>query len=199
MFVIGFNGPPGSGKDTLAQMVAEHMTQQGVTIPVVVEHLSYPLRVLAYSMVGLDYAQEHKQLPYADFKTTWFEQFQRTGRELMIDVSERFLKRCYGPEIMANMLLVRIQRVPDHSVILVADCGFQVEIAPILHAVGASNLAVAKLMRPKFESFEGDSREWVRHPNSKLDLMVPNRSLDDLRTEAGRLYDRLVNQKGWVL
>src|SRR5690349_22105779 len=40
------------------------------------------------------------------FKKTPFEQFGgATGRQLMIDVSEKFLKPVYGKEIMARLLL----------------------------------------------------------------------------------------------
>src|SRR3546814_3320002 len=34
MYIVGFNGPPRSDKDTLAEMLANHMDKHQVTLPV---------------------------------------------------------------------------------------------------------------------------------------------------------------------
>lgn len=195
MFVVGFNGPPESGKDTMAEMLADHMDKQGITLPVRMESLSMPLRKIAYTMVGwpmdsLDGAQ------YAAFKTTWFPQFNAHGRQIMIDVSERFLKPTYGIEVMAKMLLTRNENFP--GVLLVRDCGFQIEVDPIAKAIGVRNLFLAQVHRTG-KDFSNDSREWVYNPDGGFMRVENNSGFDDLRTEAGRLYGRLVNQMGWVL
>jgi hypothetical protein len=195
MFVVGFNGPPECGKDTMAEMLADKMDQQGVTLPVRMESLSMPLRQIAYQMVGwpsdsLDGEQ------YAVFKTTWFPEFERYGRQIMIDISERFLKPVYGIEVMAKMLLTRNENF--HGILLVRDCGFQIEVDPIAKAIGAKNLYLAQVHRPG-KDFSNDSREWVYNPDGGFMRVDNNSDLEHLRTEAGRLYGRLVNQMGWVL
>lgn len=195
MFVVAFNGPPESGKDTLAEMLAEVMDSEGVSLPIRMESLSMPLRLIAYQMVGwpmngIDGEQ------YATFKKTWFPEFERTGREILIDVSERFLKPTYGITVMAKMLLSRNENF--HGILLVRDNGFQIEVDPIADAVGPRNLFVVQVHRAG-KDFSKDSREWVYHERGGFMRVENNKSLANLKVEAARLYGRLVNQMGWKL
>lgn len=193
MHIVGFNGPPFSGKDTMARMLAEHMDSQGVRTPVIEASLSTPLRNIAYAMVGWEY-DPNDHPGYTRFKDHAFPQFGVTGRRLMIDVSESFLKKQYGISVMARLLLAEYKDFP--GVVLIRDSGFQCEINPLADAVGADNLYVARVQRPGYD-FSNDSREWVQYVHS---ADYPNTgTLDDLRIEAGRLYGRLVNQQGWKL
>ncbi len=194
MCVVGFNGPPESGKDTMADMLADHMDAQGVSASIRMESLSMPLRKVAYAMVDWKGATDGPD--YARFKETHFGLLGVTGRQIMIDVSERFLKPTYGIEVMAKLLLERNEGF--HGVLLVRDCGFQIEIDPIAKAVGAKNLYLAQVHR-KGKDFSNDSREWVYNPDGGFMRVDNNGSLEALRTEAGRLYGRLVNQMGWAL
>lgn len=196
MYIVAFNGPPESGKDTLAEMLADHMDAQGVTLPVRVESLSLPLRHIAYAMVGRTYDES----TYADFKREYFAQLDRDGRHLMIDASEQFLKPTYGIEVMAKLLLDRNKDFT--GVLLLRDSGFQIEVDPLIRAVDRENCCVVRVIR-EGKSFEAlnDSREFVQHPSGDRRMMViaNNGTLDDLRTEAGRIYGRLVNQYGWKM
>lgn len=195
MYIVGFNGPPESGKDTLAQMVVDHMDSHGVTLPIRVESLSLPLRKIAYAMLdfGTDYELDGEH--YATFKQTHYQQLDRTGRQLMIDVSERFLKPTYGIEVMAKLLLERNEGYP--GVLMIRDCGFQCEVNPLEEAVGKENLYMVQCHRPG-KDFSNDSREWV-WTSGKMHQVYNDSDLDHLRTEAGRIYGRLVNQCGWKL
>lgn len=199
MKIVGFNGPPGSGKDTLAAMLYAHVGSQGVPYSLIEEEsLSLPLREIAYKIVG--YKGDLDGPEYAAFKVKTFPIgfAGTTGRQLMIDTSERFLKPCYGQTVMADMLASRHPYPQDH-VLLVRDCGFQCEVQPLIDWVGESNFYLVNVMRPDTD-FSNDSREWVNHPNSRMQMQVNNAgSLDDLRVEAGRIYGRLVNQLGWIL
>lgn len=201
MYIICFNGPPYSGKDTLASLFAAHVEKQRpVPPPIKEESLSLPLRSIAYAMVGLHYPS--RDVSYDAFKTAMFELNGKlySGRDLMIHVSERFLKQVYGQEIMADLLLHRNREFfRFHSgILLIRDCGFQIEIDSLIDRVGRENLMVVRIERPTC-SFAGDSREWVFHPDPRMNMLIDNdRDLHHLATEAGRLYGRLVNQKGWV-
>jgi hypothetical protein len=195
MYFVCFNGPPYSGKDTFARMFAEHVDSLGITTPVIEVSLSSPLRRIAYMMVGRLYVPE----TYDEFKKETFPQFGGvTGRQLMIDVSERFLKLCYGQDIMVKMLLNELQEAgfPDSGVVLVRDSGFQCEVDPLIDAVGAENLYVARVVRDGC-SFKGDSREWVYHDNAHV--WYNGGTLERLRTKAPRLLNILVNDLGWKL
>ncbi|TXH15492.1 MAG: hypothetical protein E6R03_07090 [Hyphomicrobiaceae bacterium] len=195
MYVVGFNGPPRSGKDTMARMLSEHMDSRGVKLPVREVSLSMPLRRIAYSMVG--YEGRHLEGPdYEDFKVTHFSAFGKTGRQLMIDIGEKFLRPCYGSKIMAKLLIQDLGDFP--GVVLVKDTGFQVEAETLGGFVGANNFFTAQVHRKGCSfDFSNDSREWVTH--NQMSIFLNNGTLDDLRTEAGRLYGRLVNQMGWRL
>lgn len=193
MYIVGFNGPPRSGKDTMARMLAEHMDSQGVTLPIKEVSLSMPLRRIAYAMVGCEGRPLDGKF-YEDFKTTHFSAFGRTGRELMIDISEKFLKPSYGQAIMANLLIQELGSFP--GVVLVRDTGFQVEVDELVRFVGPDNFCVAAVGRAGCD-FRGDSRELVAHRHRGV--FHNDGTLDDLRAEAGRLYGRLVNQMGWKL
>lgn len=196
MYIVAFNGPPRSGKDTLAEMLANHMDAQGVTTMVVPESLSLPLREIAYTMTGWIGSTDGSN--YEQFKTTHFEAFGKDGRQIMIDVSERFLKPTYGMEIMAELLRSRNENIGP-AVLLIRDCGFQIEIDPLVRWVGEKNLCLVQVHRPE-TSFENDSREWVHHPDAMMQLGVSNDfDLEHLQTEAGRIYGRLVNRMGWKL
>ena len=197
MHVVVFNGPPYCGKDTLARMLADYIESHGISAPAKEESLSLPLRHVAYAMVG----ETYNDASYAAFKETPFVEFgNHTGRQLMIDVSESFLKQVYGEKIMAQMLVARNSAWLDtDGVLLIRDGGFQIEINALLDEVIADNIYVVQIHRDGC-SFDNDSREWVRHPNSaRMTQVWNNGSLDDLRTEAARIYGRLVNQMGWKL
>ena len=134
---------------------------------------------------------------YEAFKEEYFPRLNRTGRQLMIDTSESFLKQVYGIEVMANMFLDRNKGFP--GVLLVRDSGFQIEVNPLIAACGVDKVRIVQVHR-KGTTFQGDSREWVFPPLGREFIRVDNNgSLDDLRAEAVSIYDKLVNQLGWQL
>lgn len=211
MYVIGFNGPPQCGKDTLARFFREYVEERHPILSVMEVSLSTPLRKIAYAMAGWEYPSAH--MPYELFKTLPFPELHRTGRELMIDVSERFLKPVYGQDVMAKLLRAS---VPDgfDGLLLIKDSGFQCEVGPIIEWVGAANLLVCQVLRDGYDSFENDSREWVWNNHNvdngrvnkslgssqvPMTTMIANKgTLEELRVEAGRLYGRCVNSRGWT-
>jgi hypothetical protein len=193
MYIVGFNGPPRSGKDTMSSMLVEHMESQGVTVPVIEVSLSTPLRKIAYAMTGcVSISLDGPN--YEAFKMTHWEAFGKDGRQIMIDISEKFLKPVYGQGIMGHLLMGRLKNFT--GVVLIRDTGFAIEKDVLSNYVGNDNLYVARVVRSGCD-FTNDSREWVEHCHSAI--YRNNGTLDDLRTEAGRLYGRLVNQMGWVL
>lgn len=191
MHIVAFNGPPRSGKDTLSRMLAEHLDEK-ITMPVMEVSLSTPLRVIAYSMTGWGGDTDGEN--YEQFKTIHFGEFGKDGRQIMIDISERFLKPTYGLDIMSKMLLGSHEGFD--GVMLIRDSGFQNEVDYLSRAVGSENLYVVNVRRAGCD-YSNDSREDVHHLfNSQIDN---DSSLDDLQTEAVRIYGRLVNQMGWKL
>ena len=96
---------------------------------------------------------------------------------------------------MANLLIARNSNIGP-AIILIRDSGFQIEIDPLIRWVGEDNLFVVSVNRDG-TTFDGDSREWVTHKH--MAMFNNNGTLDDLATEAGRVYGRLVNNLGWKL
>lgn len=170
MHIIGFNGPPGSGKDELALAVMQIIEARS-DVPVKLESLSMPLRRVSYAVV--DDKGELDGDDYAQFKTQEFDELGVNGRQLMIDVSEKFLKPIYGIDVMARLLIERNARF--NGILLVRDSGFQIEVDPLAAWVGAANLFIARCHRPG-KTFEGDSREWVTHPDGLMELDLQNDS-----------------------
>jgi hypothetical protein len=191
MYIVGFNGPPESGKDTLAELLAQHMDKMLIGVPVKFESLAMPLRKVAYTLV--EWPGNLDGPDYAKFKNTHFGLLGVDGRHLMIDISERFLKPVYGIDVMAKLLLERNEGFP--GLMLVRDSGFQCEVDPLVAAVGSDNLLIVNVGRPG-KSFANDSREWVTHDNR---IAVENNgTIDDLRVDASRVFAKMI-QLGWKL
>lgn len=197
MKVVLFNGPPRSGKDTLAWMLATKLEQQHVNIPVRFESISFPLRQIAYATVG--YVGDLDGEDYESFKLMEFPELGVNGRQLMISVSEDWLKKKFGFEVMAKMLMARQAYQMFDGLMMIRDSGFQCEVDPLIRRYGAENIYLVRVHREGCD-FSNDSREWTHLPKSGNCMDVYNDgTLADLQTEAGRIYGRLVNQMGWRL
>lgn len=194
MYVVGFNGPPRSGKDTAARMLRE-VVESRHDIPVMEASLSMPLRRIAYAMCG--WSGEFDGPDYEAFKERFFPQFGKDGRHVMIDVSESFLKQVYGQAIMAEMLIFDIGNFD--GLLLIRDYGFQCEAAPLQATFGTRNVYCVQVQRPG-TSFDNDSREWVNHHDTGMQTTLQNfGDLSTLETNTRRIYSRMLNQLGWVL
>lgn len=194
MYVVGFNGPPYSGKDTAAAMLAQKIENEKLdpTLPIYQDSLSLPLREIVYAMVGRNY----DPITYDDFKCEKFPQFEnRSGRQLMIDVSESFLKPVYGQPIMANLLAARYD---PHSkgVLLIRGLGFQCEVDPLCKYFGWGNVRIVHVNRTG-HSFSGDSREWVYGLDNTAYQLSNHGGLDILKLQVDKLYYHLVEALGW--
>jgi hypothetical protein len=192
MYFVIFNGPPRVGKDTLSRMLLDHMDSR-IKAPAIEESLSKPMRGAMFGLLGLNYSDEL----YESLKPCMIPSLRVSGRQHMIDISEKFLKPVYGQDIMARLLLDRVHDFP--GLVLIRDGGFQIEVDEIIRFAGERNVYIVRVHRNNCD-FRNDSREWIHHPLSSCEMGVPNTgTLEDLRVEAGRIYGRLVNQMGWKL
>src|SRR3546814_2545694 len=91
---------------------------------------------------------------------------------------------------MARLLIQR--NLDFEGILLIRDCGFQIEVDPLEEWVGVENLYMVNLFREGCD-FTNDSREYV-HTNGKMHQVYNDSTLDHLQTEAGRIYGRLVNR-----
>jgi hypothetical protein len=188
MYVIGMNGPPRSGKDTLAHGLAaiiedKHEIQSQLLA------LSQPMRDTVYAMLGLQYSQTH----YEQNKDSSQPGLHgATIREAMIAVSEEHVKPRYGREFWNHALWNRIW--PDCKVLIITDYGFQFEPEWFEGLVGAENHLTIQIHRTA-RTYAGDSRSYVTSEN--MLLVTNNGILDTVPRVVQNLYAELVSQLGW--
>lgn len=125
-FVVGFNGPPRAGKDSIASCLQE-LLDSATQVPVHRQALAATMRDGAMAILGLSGGDKF----YSDIKDKPLELLNgKTFRRFMIDMSEVFVKNVYGQDFWARLLYARNQSwwhgVP--SILLVTDIGFPAEV-----------------------------------------------------------------------
>lgn len=192
-YVVAFNGPPQCGKDTAKDLLLKHMDKQGVNVPVITKPLSWPLRLMAFGMTGWN-----RSADYEEFKKTYFEQFNCTGRQLMIDCHEKFLKPTYGRNALAKILIGSLEE-SFPVLVCITDIGFQYEYDFIQDHFKFRNVHLIRMARDGCD-FSNDSRELVYNDYPFVESYVENSgTLEDLNHRMHKVYGQLVNQRGWKL
>lgn len=133
--VFLLNGPPSSGKDTLAKYVS------GLLVGFKHDSMAFPLKQANKGFFGMTEAeyQYYDSDPIA--KNTKCDRFYgKSWREANIKLSENFLKNEYGVNIFGKLLLKRIQDSTEHKGFLISDSGFTAEAEPIIEALGKENV-----------------------------------------------------------
>jgi hypothetical protein len=191
MYIVGFNGPPRSGKDTAAQMFLEHLDGR-VTIPSCMRSLSTPMRNRAFGALCLPYNGEH----YEQIKDQPLSQLGgMTLRQFMIADSEEFMKPKFGKDIWNQLLCESLAGIPS-ALVVIPDFGFQHEPDFMMARYSPNRVVMVQISRDG-RTFASDSRTYVTADRNMA--IENNGTLGDLHTEVVRLYGRLVNQLGWKL
>lgn len=187
-YLIGFAGPPRSGKDTLARHLAAIIEDRHKIQPQLLA-CSTPMREVVYAMLGQPYSDDHydkhKDIPQAAFGG-------KSIRQAMIALSEEHVKPIYGHQFWGGSLLAR-RWDPLPQVVIITDCGFDAEVELFTGEYGMANVVYPQISRVGC-SFEGDSRSYVGTPGRTTSIINDGTPA----VEAGRIYGRLVNQFGWV-
>lgn len=181
MKVIALNGPPRSGKDTVASIMANRLGRDITRVM----PLSMPMRAAVYGMLGLTYSDEH----YEKFKdkTISIGGVGTSIRQLMIGLSERWVKPVFGDLAWVNLRVSEIneiERATDSTyerIYIIPDIGFQPEIDLLAYAFGPANVCLIRVQRPDYD-FSNDSRSYVEPPAEVTAHILNNTgSLQDLR------------------
>lgn len=169
MRIVIFNGPPRSGKDSAAYMLAQTLSM--VNRPCVMMKFSQALKdaaseILANSMT----AKEHDTIgDFEDVKDAHkFKTLGITYRQLQIDISEKFMKPLYGEDVFGKIAeaqirfhLVETDRTVDDDITFIfSDGGFDVELEHLCKAFGKENVLVVKMIRDGC-TFDNDSRGYL--------------------------------------
>ncbi|QIB67194.1 hypothetical protein [Kineobactrum salinum] len=154
------NGPPGCGKDTLA----EEMVPSGFTpmsfkpalYQAVSDHYGIPLEEVLHWCATRELKDE-----------VW-NPIGKTPREMMIEVSEEVYKPRFGKDYFGKAAAVAcVEAGADFAVF--SDGGFPEEIGPL--ALYYNQVIVVQLFREGF-SFEKDSRTYVEGPDGTYQLTL---------------------------
>ncbi len=167
--IILLNGPPSSGKDTAAKHIRQMVLRS--TFPqisvCILDRMSMPIkRAFAGTMNlpidadgNVDYWEAHKEEIVPQFGVSY--------RQWQIDFSERFMKPIFDEAIFGVLLSARIKRRFEKKIadlLVIPDCGFQVEIATLYHYFNPDDILLIRPHRNGF-TFSGDSRSYVRAPS----------------------------------
>ena len=208
--IIAFNGPPGSGKDTCAQIAKEYLLDGASAVnhyrPRVVQFKDKLYEAAFKELLGV--SSEQVPFTFEKFKqlctnrdtkdTTCISIFVEnhgflyyTPREWMIEVSERAYKPRYGESVWADALTQSILEDDEHNVFLIPDLGFDVEVEALLNLQRMGyNVAVVKVERDGC-TYDGDSRKEVG-PSGIPCCSVYNSEIGYLPTKMALIVDSVL-------
>jgi hypothetical protein len=148
------NGPPSSGKDSLAN----HMAKLNSLFAI--DKMAYPLKQANKMLFSLTDAEYDEYESNAVLKNTPQERFYgKSYRDIQIELSEKFIKVYYDDEFFGKSLASRIKQSPKEK-FLVPDSGFSGEAKALIREFGAENVILIKLFREGF-GYSGDSRNYI--------------------------------------
>lgn len=192
-FILGFNGPPRSGKDTVAAEVVKQLEDSGCNLPIHTHSLVETLRDGCAAILGFNGGQ--KWYEEAKDKPIGLDGMDLTLRQFMIDASEKFLKQTYGKDFWARLLHQRCDhwwaRFP--SILVITNIGFPDEVSYFTNDRCEHFLNI-RLDRPGYD-FVNDSRGWVAAQSyGGTDLAVTN---DSTPAEAAEHILKAMYRNGW--
>lgn len=198
MYVVGMNGPPRAGKDTIARLLVEEVERRH-DLPIRVISLSEPMGRMAAAMLGVEWSESW----YEEQKDTVQPILGVTLRQWIIGLSEAHMKPGYGEQIWPRLAIQRLHlegfNCDLHGLIVITNFGFQYEPALFEATYGVQNVVVAQAHRAG-QDYSKDSRGWVEATLPTHTIRLNNTGpIEVAKTEARRLYGRLVNQIGWQL
>lgn len=186
--IVLFNGPPGSGKDTLANGIHEIYESALVKF-------AAPIKENCRNIYGLtqnewdaiDGDQQAKIEPHEAF-------FGQTCRQVQINFSELFLKPTHGEDIFGKLVVAKIMRMKS-ELILVSDSGFRREAEVLVDKFGAENVLLVRIYR-QGTTFEGDSRGYINLDDLGVDRyeLLNNGSIK----EAVHQVEMVMKKKGII-
>jgi len=154
MKIIILNGPPESGKDTLADYVVQNIPYFHKM------KFAAPLKGGCKEMYGLTETQVAELESNRALKDAPNDLlFGRSWRQVNIDLSENYMKPKYGLDVFGKILVNSI-KTSGKERIIVSDGGFDVEIPPLIKAFGAESILMVRLSRDGTD-YSKDSRSYI--------------------------------------
>lgn len=152
--IIVLNGPPGCGKDTIAQRMAEASPVFSLA------SMKEPMWDIARAVLGSD--NYHRFLSLYDNRKTKEQVFDFLGglspRGFMIHISEIWCKPLFSDQYFGKRMLHRVKELSPKEVVI-SDGGFPSELIPVLEA--QQTVLLVRLRREGY-TFDGDSRNYIQ-------------------------------------
>lgn len=192
--IILFNGPPRSGKDTIANEVAARF---GSITPHICKFAA-PLKSTATHMYcGGDSGIFH-QLDSSEMKDQpHYRFFGKTCREVQIAISETYFKPLHGEKVFGKILSQSITSAIEKeqkplNLFFVTDSGFRPEAEEVVQQHGADNVLLIRVHREGYD-FKGDSRGYIDLKDLGVETIdLENTDLGKTVNIAHRLIDAFI-------
>jgi len=152
--VIILNGPPNSGKDTIADAMAAEFGLQNSRFKA---HL-YAVTAVVFNLDLDSFIIQANDREAKESRTLLLNGVLYSPREALIYVSEKVIKPHFGDDYFGQMFAENLDLVRGT---VASDGGFESEVYPVIEQVGAENVFIIQFTRYGADSFEGDSRDWV--------------------------------------
>lgn len=148
--ILILNGPPGIGKDTIANLLEKKCDFKHITFKkALYQDVADFFGLCVDDVITECTHRELKERPSALFN--W-----RTPREALIHVSEDIMKKEHGPYIYGHKLAMQIEDGEDNYI--VSDGGFDEEIQALID--DDLDVVIIRLYADGF-NFDGDSRKYI--------------------------------------
>lgn len=192
---VVLNGPPGCGKDTIANQIIEKDTLLSLSRPFVKHQFKDALyeHTAKHFEIGLDEFIHFASDRVLKDSTSLAGLGGRTPRQALIHVSEHIYKPRHGDDYFGK---VEANRVREHKGrlggpinVIYPDGGFESEIPPIESEF--DGVLIIRLHRDGF-GFTGDSRNYLNLPNTETRQTVDEYLVD------GKIEDAVWKVRNWI-
>jgi len=200
MKFILLNGPPGSGKDTVASHLIPYLK---------FTHLKFaaPIKRMVAALLQCDQRtlEQIKDEPNRALRFLNQDMIRDdTPRQLLIALSETLLKPRYGNSVFGNLLWTEATKSTS-KLFVISDCGFQTEVDRLINFAGASNCLLVRLHR-EGKNFDNDSRSFLKSNDVKSYDINNNLTPHDLTMRVlsatirrwPELESQLLKEPNWI-
>ena len=170
--IIFLNGPPGSGKDTIAKIIAKRL------FSVKDVKLSGPLKDCFREMfrlspqVAKEWLNEHKETSFIAGVTP---------RQFQIKLSEEFMKPLFGDDVFGQIGVRTINNSMARH-ITISDVGFIEEVKAIIRNFGKKGVKAIQINRPGHD-YKNDSRGYIDFDSLEIQWNKLDNQYDEVLLE----------------